>query len=318
MKILTDIDLSPEIQKYLPLIDEKYLFYKEHSLKHPSAIYNVSIRKIEDALTEFFKAYILLETNTIEEFEKAEKQAINDILRSYKDFLYSVREHIDDCLHILKILTEPKSEYKNLRNQYDWLKTNVPDRVQDFFTRLADYKKYTDDIVNELKHNNGILCSVGFYKSTDPSKHCFGYFVANVIDSIYSPVEKIHPKFKTVYTAFSFKRDINYNLYNVHYLSKLLIYFLKDKIGIDIRLLNPKVEQAPINKQKLYENIFNIENIFFPDEYTKPVPKFIFNSDKTLKLQYPSNASVMPNLLDRVVVTHSPDGHTGGFRIPYM
>ena len=66
MKIITDIDLSPNIQKYLPLIEERSIFYKQYDLKHPSALYNTSVVKIEDAVKDFLKSYSIFVSNGFE------------------------------------------------------------------------------------------------------------------------------------------------------------------------------------------------------------------------------------------------------------
>lgn len=85
--ILSDKDLSPNLQKFLPVIDKKYLFNDDYNLKHPSAIYNVSISKIDDSLRDFFDIYKTLEKiKNLEEFEKKEKNKIPLLLKNYKIF----------------------------------------------------------------------------------------------------------------------------------------------------------------------------------------------------------------------------------------
>jgi len=315
MKIFTDIDLSPNIQKALPLIDENNLFYKDYGLKHPSALYNTSISKIENTLKSFFETYGL---SKYKNFEEAEKKDTPALLKHYKEFLYCAREHLDDCFHIIKSFIKPPLKVDKDRNQCRWLKNNAGPIVADFFNNISDYKKYLDNLVNELKHNNAILASVAFYNKNNPEEHCLGYFIANVVRGVYEPVEKIHPKFGKTYTGFSYKRDLAYNIFNIYNISEEIISLLKNKIYLNIALLKPKVEEAPKIKQELFKQIIDMPKIYFPDEYLKPVPSLSLADAKRLKLEYPSQLSIKPNKLESVVITHSGDGHTLKFRIPYM
>jgi len=315
MRIYTDIDLSPNIQKFLPLIDEKRMFHKDYNLKHPSALYNVSIGKIENSLREFLEIY---ERHKTQDFEKSERESTPELLKSYKDFLYCAREYLDDCFHIVKIFIKPPQKVFLERIQLRWLEKNAGTTTKDFFANISEYKKYIDSSVNELKHNNAILGSVAFYNSKDKGECCLGYFIANVIDGAYAPIEKVHPKLGDSYTGFSFRRDITYNLCHIYNLSEEMLIFLRDKIGVDFNVLQPKVDSAPDNKKKLFKDVTELSRIHFPDEYLKPVPSVSITKDERLKLAYPSSLSIKPNKLDRVVVTHSGDGHTREFKLLYM
>lgn len=104
MKIFTDIDLSPNIQKFLPLINGNNLFYRNYDLKHPSALYNTSVTKIKNALKDFLEVYELFKDKN---FEEVEKNKTPLLLKCYKEFLYCVREYLDDCFHIIKSFIKP-------------------------------------------------------------------------------------------------------------------------------------------------------------------------------------------------------------------
>lgn len=315
MNIFTDIDLSPNIQKFLPLINGNNLFYRNYNLKHPSALYNTSVTKIENALKDFLEVYELFKDKN---FEEVEKNKTPLLLKCYKEFLYCVREYLDDCFHIIKSFIKPPLKIDKDRDQCRWLKNNATSIVDDFFKNISDYKKYLDNSVNELKHNNAILGSIAFYNKNNSKEHCLGYFIANVVNGVYEPVEKIHPKFGKTHTGFSYKRDLIYNIFNIYNISEEIILLLKNKIYLNIDLLKPKVKEAPKMKQELFKKIIDIPKIYFPDEYSKPVPSLSLTDDKRLKLEYPSQLSIRPNRLEKVVITHSGDGYTRKFRIPYM
>lgn len=172
--------------------------------------------------------------------------------------------------------------------------------------------------MNELKHNNAILCSIVFYNPENCIDNCFGYFVANVKDGAYEPIEKIHKPYNNSATGFSYRRDIVYNLFNIYYISEEMVALLKNKLNVDFTLLAPKLIAAAENKKIIFKNIMEMVRYHFPDEYLKPVPSLSLIKDNYLKLEYPSRLSIKPNLLSRVVVTQSGDGHTAKFKIPYL
>jgi hypothetical protein len=315
MTIYTDIDLSPNVQKFLPVLPEEFFFHKDYNLKHPSAIYNSSISKIEASLKDFLDIYNRF---TDVDFESVEKKYNSELTKNYKFFLYSLREHLDDCFHIVKCFTTPPRKENPDRNQAAWLKKNHYEITKDFFENIKPYKDYIDQIVNELKHNNGSIQGTAFYNEETPSEHCLGFFIANVINDVYEPVEKIHPQIQGIYTAFSYRRDLTYNLYNVFLLSEEIINFLKKNTEINFNLINPKSTKASDSKVVLYKQVMSMPLIHFPDEYIKPVPSLSLTKQNTLKLEYPSQLTIRPNKLNRVVTNHTADGHTGTFRVPYM
>lgn len=314
MRILTDIDLSPNLQKYLPRIDESVVFYSKYGIKHPSPLYNVSLRKIDDSL-EYFLEVISRYDNP--DFEKVDKENTGELLRAYKDFLYACREHLDDCFSIIKIFIEPPQNEKKERGQYRWLQLNAETKTRDLFKNICEYKKYLDNSVNELKHDNGIMAGIAFYDSRDGSNNCLGYFIANVVDGVYAPVEKIHPKLQNMHTGFSFRRDLHYNLFNIYRLSEEIINFLREKIGVDINLIDVKTSCASEKKKKIFQKVMKIPRVHFPDEYFKSVPSVVLNDKGCLKLEYPAQLFIRLNKLDRVVLTHSGDGHTSKFKMLY-
>lgn len=291
------------------------MFYAAHDMKHPSGLYNVSIGKVDSAVSDFIE--VLLEYRD-KDFDEVDKKNTGKLLKTYRTALLTFREHLDDCFSIVKIFCEPPANEKKQRNQYRWLELNVKPEIDTFLDSVNEYKNYIDLSVNELKHNNGILAGIAFYDENDGSKNCLGYFIANVIDGAYSPVDSIHPKMQDVYTAFSFRRDLHYNLFNIYKISEDIIDFLRDVKGIDVGSKDVNITPAPDSKKKLYRDIMDMQRYHFPDEYAKPVPSVSLTEDNNLKLAYPSQLSIQPNRLNRVVLTHSTDGHTRGYSIPYF
>jgi len=120
-----------------------------------------------------------------------------------------------------------------------------------------------------------------------------------------------------MYTGFSFKRDLTYNIFNIYNISEEILYLLKSKISDNIISTGIKVEKAPDFKQKIYRNIMDIPRFYFPDEYFKPVVSLSVSEGNLLKIEYPSQLTIKPNNLRKIVLSHSTDGHTREFAIPY-
>ena len=314
MRIHSDTDLLPNLQKYLPLIPEERLFHKAYGLKHPSAIYNTSFGKIEEAVRDFFHFY---DSVVAQGFETREKDELPSMMKSYRHLLYALREHLDDSLHIAKAFIAPPANERPERNQYLWLQFNAGNLVEDFYSEIADYKKYLDLSVNELKHNNAVFGGITFFETDSNATHCSGYFIANVNDDCYEPVEKIHARFHGTHTGFSFRRDLAYNIYNVYAVAEHLSMLLTEKLGLDLSTLSPKVVEAPQNRRDLFQKVMDMPRIHLPDEYLKQVPSVSLTNDGKLKLEYPSQLTIHPNRLRRIVLRHTGDGHTRTFRMLY-
>jgi len=315
MKIFSDEQLNPKLEKVLANIEERFLFHQDYGLKHPLALFNTSFNKIEESLRDFFKIYDVI---TFDQLRQAQGGDIpvREIIKSYRSYLYSLREYLDDCYHIAKSFMAPDTKHKDDRNQYNWLLRNaqVP-AVQNFLNATNDYKRFLDLIVNALKHNNAILNGIIFFDET-AKEFYLGYYVANVVSERYEPVQSIHADYQGEHTAFSFGRDVRFNMYHIFAIAEELINMIKN-LGIKITIPS---KSLPINEKRetLFKGIMDLPRTFFPDEYQKPIPSVSITSDRLLKLEYPSMLSLKP--LPRpqsVMLYHSPDGKTRSFAILY-
>jgi hypothetical protein len=264
MRIITAIDLLPNVQKCLPKVEEERLFHKQHGLKHPAAIFNTSYGKVIGAVKDFLDSYDDFVGAGFGEDNKGNQAT--PLLKNYRQFLYVTREYLDDCLHVVKAFIEPNASMREERNQYQWLKLNAQEIISDFFENIADYKRYIDTSVNELKHNNGILGSIVFYSERSPDV-CAGYFIANVTNECYEPVEKIHPLFHDSRTGFSFRRDLTYNLYNLYFIAEEVQKLLEEKLKFDFSKYESAIQEAPKETKDFFIRVMDELWIF---------PVFIF------------------------------------------
>jgi len=338
MRIITEKDLEPNLKRYLEHIEDCFLFHGSYGLKHPLALYNTSFGKIESDLQDFFTVYKELKIqNFLPKTENTEKSRIlkllknlfkffvksksdsdsktNELLKKYRAFLYSLREHLDDCFHIVKSFVPPQGSFQDDRNQYAWLRKNVTNQhIIDFLNSVEDYKKFLDGIVNELKHNNAVINYFVFYDE-NTKDFSLGYYVANVVNERYEPVAKIHKKFNGQETAFSFARDIRLNMCNVFEVSEKVVKLIHD-LGVSPAL--PAKEYMSNDKRHLlYQEISNLPRCFFPDEYGKDIPSVALNGNGTLKLELPSRLSLKPLTHKRAMQSMSGDGKTRSFALLY-
>lgn len=315
MKLVTATDFEPTVKRCLQLIEDKCLFYNEHGLKHPAALYNTSLHKIESDLQEFFDLYRTLTINHFGvERQNENSHVLGQLLNRYRSFLYSLREHLDDSFHIVKTLIPPNEHFRETRNQYNWLNNNsTGDAVKLFLQTIRSYKEFLDNIVNELKHKNGILAWISFI---DPRVQDFvlGYYVANINKNRFEPVEKIHSKFKEQYTAFSFGRDIRFNIFQMFKLSEELLALIK-RLGIATADVIP-AGQPSSQRISLYKSICELPNHVFPDEQTKEVID-IQIKDGQLVLEYPAYMVVPERRHRLVVLSFAGDGMTRDFALLY-
>jgi hypothetical protein len=76
-------------------------------------------------------------------------------MNAYKDLLYSLREHIDDCYLIFKTLIPQQP--KAVRFQTQFLKNAGFRQLAVFEESIGWYKAHLSPLVNTLKHHQGRL-----------------------------------------------------------------------------------------------------------------------------------------------------------------
>src|SRR5688572_11557555 len=264
MRVLTNKNFDPQLRLRLAQLKPEFLHNVTHGLKNPLAILNTSLNKLESDLQDFFNTY---NEFTLTNFVPGQNKdgPMAELLKRYKSYLYSCREYLDDIYNIAKTFAKPEVTYKQRRNQFDWLKLNCNSLpFHAFLEATIPYKLHLDEIVNELKHRNGILGSATF---VDDSSRIFsmGYFVANVVDGVYQPVQTIHKQFMGEHTAISFGRDIRYHVCNTYFLTK----YLEDLLfGIGAKYdgqITHSCETEP-KRNSLYARVSLLPRHFFPDE----------------------------------------------------
>ena len=223
MEITTTSSLQPNFQRYLKNIEEKYLFHASYGIRHPVGIYNSSFEKMENSLRDFFEVYSRFSIDDFQPDNKEYSRKVGNLLKEYRFFLYSLREHLDDCFHVVKTLVPPSSRFNEYRSQYAWIRRYGSKEIHNFLDEIEEYRTRIAEIVNQIKHNSAILNAIFFYDN-DSREFSLGYYVANVVNGRYQPIESIHQKYHGQDTAFSFARDIRFNMYHVFFVSEKLVF----------------------------------------------------------------------------------------------
>lgn len=90
--ILSDGNLDTKLNNVLNDIPEQLLFSKEHHLRHPAAIYNISFGRIISHLDRVLVLYKKSKSN----------KKHNKLMEEYMEFLAAINGYIDDIYHIFK------------------------------------------------------------------------------------------------------------------------------------------------------------------------------------------------------------------------
>lgn len=265
-------NLEPEVFNLLKMLPEEILHHKDHTLRHPSTIYFLSLLKIKDAIIDINEELSKMQ-ETVDYFE------CKKLLNAQERLLLSLLSHIDDCYLILKSI-HPKIEIKKeIRYTDQWLEHIKHPTIRQFKNDIQDYRKIIALIVNKIKHEHGRLRAIKFY---DLKVYTVGYYVEGIDHSgTVGPNPLIHSGGDT---AFSFNRDLKFNLYHVykisHYLVQAIRGAVKKTYNLDVDLLPCSyVEIDKSLEEKTIEVLRIVSSLpyrFFNDEIYKPVPEVSF------------------------------------------
>lgn len=277
------------------------LFYDEHEVRHPLAMYNLSLAAIAsrtnsvlDILESVEKEYYLYINSKGEGFSWE-----RPLLEAMDHFLDTLMEHMEECKYVIRTFFS-KSSNKEYNKIYTAFKKEV-----------LPYRDYIGAIDNYLKHNQGRLRLVCASNSTGLVP---GYFVEGPTPGGgIGPVSRFHGESGN---PFSFYRDIRFHICNVYATSTRLAHALHT-INSDLSETNSVTADDKLSEwHKMMIRVAKLPNFFFPKELAKPYP-FIFVDDNKMKLEYPSQKKA--NKLVGVVAistNYTGDGVSTTFKIP--
>jgi hypothetical protein len=312
--ILDDGNLAPTAVNYLVNIPDDYLYHEKQNLRHPFSIYHVSLRAVTEAFEEVIQKY----NHELELYlEKNDVKFYKSLLHAQRELLYRLKEHIDDCYSIFKTLIDPALVTKRLRFTDKYLIAAKFKELDVFNNSISYYKDdYISPLVNSMKHNHARLRGFYFYGSDEIR---LGYYLEEMgKDRAIGPSPLVH---KDGNSAFSFSRDIPFNLFALYHISEQLIAAVKSflKLTYNFDLL-PSISAGYDEIRQVVENARAIEQKFFPDELLKPCAVVSVEStsnNSTCTLSYPDNSKEhsFPQELRMTCFIYAEKGET--FKLPY-
>lgn len=307
-------NLAPVALDYLGNIPDNLLYHRQHRLRHPWSLYKISLDQVFTGFDDVVERYA-----RIGEFVGTpdENRQFELLMSSYKNLLYVLREHIDDCYLVLKTLVPPDNA-KPTGFQTHFLKKAGFQELEPFEKAIEWYlRKHLAPLVNNLKHHQGRLRWLYFHRSGDFRP---GYFLEQIgDDGAVGPSQTIHKG----NTAFSFCKDIKLHLYAVYYISEKVVDAVSTAIGrCSGAALNASNRVKADEFRQTLASIAEIELNVFPNEVEEScalVELVTTDGGTRLRLSYPEEVPDK-NFPAPMTISGVPmwaDDFTRIFRLPY-
>ncbi|HYX72365.1 MAG TPA: hypothetical protein VE732_06315 [Nitrososphaera sp.] len=320
-----DGTLAPSALNYLGHIPDNCHFINQHARRPPLGIYNVSFEQLiadfSNLLDEYFKTREFIRENT-NKLPSGEGY-YEGLLKAQKDLIHSLQAHVDDCYAILASLIDPATvspKVTKIRFTDRWLDAIGFPTLDRFKKSISEYRdNYLAHLVNGLKHRQNRLRGIFFYNAREIR---LGYYLEEPdVDGVPGPSFNLHEDGNS---AFSFAKDILFNLYHVYYLSEMLVEAFSEALQhYQSFTLNPQKVSSENDKWLgVIRLALRIQPQVFPSELDKPYPYFSFNEndgDQSLVLMYP--VTLIPLKFPqgmRIFGIFKADGVSKTFRIPYL
>ncbi|MBE9005857.1 hypothetical protein IQ259_12550 [Fortiea sp. LEGE XX443] len=336
-KASRDGNINPTIYNYLHLLTDDTLHHNTYNMRHPLAIYNMSLGRVISAFVP-----ILDEIDKVQTALLNVKGNINYDLSKFptlqKELLDSLLSHIDDCYHILKTIYPPSQSQSSTLFVEKWLEEVKHPTINKFKQDIKTYRDSLAPIVNHIKHGHGRVRSFIIY-SKDSNFFAYhkessvryypwnpripGYYIEGVqADGKIGPDPKIHPQ----NTAISLNYDLRYHFVHIYLVGLYLKNSLVDAISklykrkidlpgqIESNYISAKIENVAARISKL-------PTLFFPDEFDKTVASVIYrkkNEESELTVEYPSsNITKWQGKVMMYFNIHLEDRMSTDYQLPY-
>jgi hypothetical protein len=297
---------NSSLYDFLNTIEDKFIYHKEHNLRHPLAIYNLAIGKLEKDLEEVINLL------------NSEK---NDELREkYIEFLEAIDEFVDDMYNIIKCFYPKKLGKDNISFAYKWLINVDKVGIDKYWISIKDWIEGLKKIVNKIKHEHGRTAGVtikcNFYKIK-------GFFLEAYdgnTDTLI-PDKNVHADFRGMRTAYSYNRDCAFRIASIYFVAEETYKYLQKLTMVNSKIIYNQ-EQNENKFFLLIQKFSNRPKILFPDEYCKDLAKIIVENEM-IKIEYPAGKDWVENFIKceppyKGELVTGGDGHTRSFGIPYL
>ena len=324
---LIDGTVAPSALNCLAEIPDRFTHLHRFAVRHPLGIYNLSLEQLEKDLSCVLQRYSTcldyLESKVGWDGELIDdnfSDGYNDLLAAQKNFILSLRAHIDDCYAVFASIQDPTNVREKSNFTDRWLAAAKFPYLDDFNRAISSYKdEYLGPLVNGLKHRQARMRPIIFYKRFD---FRLGYYVEEPgVDGTPGPSPHVH---KDRNSAFSFAKDIAFNIFHIYFISDRL----KDVLKIALRefhsfALNSRTTTARHNEwQQILRQVAKIPLRVFPDEMEKPIAcvNYVERSELcALTLRYPELIlwPLFPPKM-KIKSAFSFDGVGKTYKLPYF
>jgi hypothetical protein len=325
MKILRstvqDGNVFPIVYNYLRSLPTVALHHTDHSLRHPLAIYSISLERVTNAFSSVLDEYNKLSKVPMNEDDEP-RLDFDPLITTQTELLESMQTHIDNSYQILKslhppILHPPIKKTAHFANQ--WLAEAKHPSVANFTHLIKPYRDSFAPIVNKIKHEYGRLQAIWLY--CPPGLHIGGYFLEGVDKrGTLGPHMQLHGG----NTALSVNRDLRYHFANLYQVDHRLMEAIVAALSKTYNYTFPssiRVEENSESIERVAERISQLPFFFFPDEVNKPTPTLHFHKDaENVELTSNVNSFIKvssPSGKMRIITAYAGDGVTTSWRLPY-
>lgn len=315
-------NLYPAIYNCLRSLPDSVLQHTDHGLRHPLAIYNISLRRITRAFQDI-----------LDENDKVYQASIKDdgevdidtrlLAKAQQELLESLLAHIDDGYQILRSLYPSSRLEKPIPFADRWLEQAKHPTVGKFKHLVKPYRDTFAPIVNRIKHEHGRLKTIIMRNEEqlyDPYQRIIGYFVEGVDKKgSVGPDPKIH----NGHHAISLHRDLRYHFVHLYVVDHFLTNAVVDAVikTYDIHLPASAYFDMPSPEIKgIAERIFRLPFLFFFNEVGKPTPTVALSesnghAEVSLDSANPVKAVYINKV--RIHLQYDGDGVTRAWRLAY-
>lgn len=315
-------NLAPVAVNYLGEIPATFTYLNRFARRPPLGIYNVALMQLAADFKQVLDSYDATKRSVADRDDNAIKDNFGRLLENQKSLILSLRAYIDDCYSVLASLIDVAGlpeEVEEINLSEKWLKAAAFPSLKLFNESIAQYKYgYLSPIVNGLKHKQWRLRGIYFSKYLDVR---IGYYVEEAdSNGILAPSLDVHQDGNS---AFSFSRDILFNIYNVYHTSEILVEAIKSALLSQHSFaLKPQKKNEYSEWAVLLKRAAALPYAIFPDEVDKPFPYLAFERDSakesvfmmypvtTVPLSFPAGMKITGLL--------SGDGVTSNFKLPYV
>ncbi len=274
-------------------------FQARLKLRHPLAVYNISISQVVSRFLSALKSYqqLFLPYGANSELNTRK----SEFIESLDSLLDALIEHIDDSNNVIRCFFDADSDpkYKKIYSQ--------------FKSSIRPYRDQIGKVVNKIKHEQGRLRPVSF---SWPNGNCYGYFVEGADqEGAIGPDKSIHEGGNT---AFSVARDFRLHVCGIYFVGTHLAQAIYEISGVGVPRRHV-ADQGAAGLAEVIKMVSEIPPIFFPDEIKKHIPSVKVTGSGALiacgDLRH-EKVSVLPR--SNVNISFVGDGVSRTFRMPYF